>query len=366
MRIFVVAVATLLTLHSSAQLTTTPSGGNKKAFVGERIGLTDVTVRYDRPAVKGREGKIWGQLVPVGFTNLGFGNAKASPWRAGANENTTISFSNDVRVEGNDLPAGTYGFFIAYNPDESTLIFSKNSTSWGSYYYNEAEDVLRIKVKPVKTDLSTEWLKYEFTSQTDSSATIQLVWEKLKIPFTIQTDVVNNQLASFRKELRTDKGFNWLSWNQAAQWCAQHNVNLEQALQWADTATSMTFGGSTQFYPYATKAQILTLLGREDEAASLMINAIQYGSVQDIHYYARQLLTAKKNKQAFDFFKLNYERHPKQFTTYVGLSRGYSAIGDFKTALKYAQQALPLAPDEMNRKSIETAISKLKEGKDMN
>src|SRR5438128_7609093 len=90
-----------------AQLTTTPSGGNKKAVVGERIGLTDVTIHYDRPGVKGREGKIWGALVYKGFTNLGFGSSKAAPWRAGANENTTFTFSDDVKVEGHDLPAGT-------------------------------------------------------------------------------------------------------------------------------------------------------------------------------------------------------------------------------------------------------------------
>ena len=135
-------------------LTQLPSGGNKKAWVGERIGLTDVTIRYDRPAVKGREGRIWGQLVPVGFVDQGFGTAKAAPWRAGANENTTISFSKDVKVEGQPLKAGTYGFFIAYDSLESTLIFSKNAGSWGSYYYDEKEDALRVKVKPVASTVA--------------------------------------------------------------------------------------------------------------------------------------------------------------------------------------------------------------------
>src|SRR6476469_9287924 len=113
-----------------AQVTVTPNGGNKKAWVGERVGLTDVTIHYDRPGVKGREGKIWGALVPVGFIDQGFGNSKAAPWRAGANENTTIEFSNDVRIEGQPLKKGKYGLFIAYDPNESTLIFSNNATSW--------------------------------------------------------------------------------------------------------------------------------------------------------------------------------------------------------------------------------------------
>ena len=123
----------LATLSAQITLTTLPSGGNKKAIIGERVGLTDILIHYSRPGVKGREGKIWGQLVPAGYVDLGFGNTKSSPWRAGANENTTIEFSNDVTIEGQPLKAGKYGFFIAYDSTESTLIFSKNSTSWGSY-----------------------------------------------------------------------------------------------------------------------------------------------------------------------------------------------------------------------------------------
>lgn len=117
-----------------AQLTGLPDGGNKRAMVGERVGLTDVTISYNRPGVKGREGKIWGQLIPAGFNDLGFGTSKAAPWRAGANENTIIEFSTDVKVEGQSLPAGRYGFFVAYDPNECTLIFSKNSSSWGSFF----------------------------------------------------------------------------------------------------------------------------------------------------------------------------------------------------------------------------------------
>src|SRR6187549_2896132 len=132
---------------SMAQLTTLPDGGNKRAMVAERVGLTDITIRYNRPGVKGREGKIWGELVPYGFTDLGFGTSKAAPWRAGANETTTIEFSTDVKIEGKDLPAGKYGFYVAVGKDESTLIFSKNTMAWGSFFYDPAEDVLRVTVK---------------------------------------------------------------------------------------------------------------------------------------------------------------------------------------------------------------------------
>src|SRR6201986_790896 len=147
-----------------AQLKGLPRGGNKTALVGEQIGITDVLIHYSRPGVKKREGHIWGELIPVGFSELGYGAKKPAPWRAGANENTTIEFTTDVKIEGQDLPAGKYGFFVAYDPGECTLIFSKNCTSWGNFFYDPAEDALRVKVKPVKTDTSLEWLKYEFTN----------------------------------------------------------------------------------------------------------------------------------------------------------------------------------------------------------
>lgn len=351
---------------TSAQLTSLPSGGNKKASVSERIGLTDVTLHYDRPGVKGREGKIWGQLIPVGFTDQGFGSSKAAPWRAGANENTTIEFSTDVKIEGKDLAAGKYGFFIAYDPNECTLIFSKNSTSWGSFYYKESEDALRVKVKPVTLDRSVEWLTYEFINQTENAATIALKWEKLMIPFRVETDYIKIQLETFRNELRTDKGFNWMGWNQAAQWCLQHNVNLDEALLWADSATNDAVVGTKNFQSLSTKAQVLAKLGRGAEADAVMKEAMPLGNMFEIHQYARQLLQQKRNKEALDVFKLNAAKNPNQFTTYMGLARGYSANADYKNALKYAKLALPLAPNVPSKNITEAGIKKLEEGKDMN
>jgi tetratricopeptide (TPR) repeat protein len=352
--------------QSQITLTTLPSGGNKKAVVGERIGLTDVTIHYDRPGVKGREGKIWGQLVPTGFTNLGFGSAKASPWRAGSNENTTIEFSNDVTIQDQPLKAGKYGFFIAYDSTEATLIFSKNYTSWGSYYYDDQEDALRVKVKPIKTDHSVEWLKYEFLDQTENSAIIALEWEKLMIPFKVNTDYINDQLASFRRELRSERGFFWLAWDQAAQWCLMHNVNLDQALQWADSASGQSFGGQALFQPHATKAQILYKLGKNAEADAIMKQALPLANMNELHQYARQLLQQKKTKEAMEIFKMNYTKNPNQFTTLMGLTRGYSANSDYKSSLKYANMALPLAPDALNKQSVQNAIDKLKKGQDIN
>lgn len=347
-------------------LTVAPSGGNKKASISERIGLTDVTITYDRPGVKGREGKVWGGLVPIGFTDPGFGSSKSAPWRAGANENTTFKFTSDVKIQGQALPAGKYGFFIAYSPEECTLIFSKNSTSWGHYFYNEAEDALRIKVKPQALDKSVEWLKYEFMNETENSATVALQWEKLSIPFTIEVDYVKDQLESFRKELRTEKGFIWQSWDQAAAWCLQRNVNLQEALLWADTASSAIFGGDKAFIAWSNKAQLLEKLGRSEEAAAVMKTSMGFAGMNEIHQYGRTLLLQKKTKEALEIFKTNFAKNPNQFTTLMGLVRGYAAVADYKNALKYANLALPLAPNEQNKTSVASMIEKLKEGKDVN
>lgn len=364
--LYLLLAFTCLNSYGQITLTQLPSGGNKKAWVGERVGLTDITINYDRPGVKGREGKIWGELVHVGYINQGFGSSKEAPWRAGSNENTTIEFSNDVKIEGQLLKAGKYGFFVAYDPAEPTVIFSKNATSWGSYYYDTKEDVLRVKVKMVPANTSVEWLKYEFQNQNENSATIVLQWEKQTIPFKVETDYIADQVASFRRELRSQRGFYWLAWDQAAQWALQHNTNLEEALLWSDSATGNSFGGSRIFQPWSTKADILNKLNRTAEADAIIKKAMAFASMQDIHQYGRRLLQQKKTKEALEVFKMNYQKNPAQFTSMVGMARGYSAVADYKNALKYAKMALPLAPDNLNKTSIEGAIKKLEAGQDIN
>jgi tetratricopeptide (TPR) repeat protein len=367
-KMLLASTAVLCSLFSYTQLLVPPVGGNKKAMVGERIGISDVTINYDRPGVKGREGKIWGDVVHKGFTDLGFGTSKAAPWRAGANENTTIEFSTPVSIEGQALPAGKYGFFIAYDSAECTLIFSKNSTSWGSFYYDPKEDALRVKVKPQSLDKSVEWLTYAFTDQTNTGATLALLWEKLKIPFKVETDYNNLQLESFRRELRSDKAFNpgWPSYNQAAQFCLQNNVNLEEGMKWAEDAISLPFIGQKNFVTLSTKAGYLKKLNKEAEADAMMKEALPLGTVGQLHNYARQLLQQKKTKEAFEVFKFNFDKNPNEFTTQVGMARGYSALGDYKKALSFAQKALAKAPDNGNKTNVEKMIKTLQEGKDIN
>jgi tetratricopeptide (TPR) repeat protein len=365
-RIFLLTNSIFITAFAYCQLTTMPSGGNKKASVSERIGITDVAVHYDRPAVKGREGKIWGDLVHKGFIDQGFGPSKAAPWRAGANENTIIEFSTDVNIEGQPLPAGKYGFFIAYDANECTIIFSKNTSSWGSYFYDPKEDALRVKIKPMQSEYATEWLKYEFISQTATSATIALLWEKLMFPFKIEVDYIKTQLASFREELRSEKGFTWNAWNQAAQFCLQNSTHLEEGLSWAEASANEAAVGEKNFTTLSTKAQLLRKLNRNAEADAIMKEALPMGKLLEVHLYARQLIQQKKTKEAMEVFKLNYSKYPNDNTTHLGMARGYSALGNYKKALEFAQKALSLAPDAATKSNIEKLIQPLKDGKDIN
>jgi len=344
-----------------------PNGYTKKAVVGEQVGLTQVTITYHRPEVKGREGKIWGGVVHKGFVDQGFGSRKPAPWRAGANETTVIEFDNDVKVEGQILPKGKYGLFIAYDPLESTVIFSKRADAWGSFFYDEKEDALRVKVKPQPIEKSVETLKYEFINQTAGSAVITLLWEKLSIPFKVEVDHLKQQFDAFITESLNPRGFSSQGLNIAASWALQNNYQLEKALEWATLATAPNFPGDpTSFPALTTKAGIMNKLGRAEEAATVIKTALPLGSVNQLQQFGRQLLTAKDPKTALEVFRFNYNKYPDQFITLTGMARGLSANGEYAKALEFAKKALPLAPNDANKEAVQVMIDKLKAGKDIN
>jgi hypothetical protein len=362
--LFLVSITTLA-MGQIKPITIEPDGGNKKASVSEQIGIVNISISYSRPGVKGREGKIWNTPVAhYGFVDQGHGTSTAAPWRAGANENTTISFSHPVKIEGKDLPAGIYGFFISLGEDESTLIFSKVSNSWGSFYYDPAEDALRVVVKNQSLDKSVEWLKYEFVNPEDDAVMITMSWEKRMIPFRVQADRKALQVAAFKSDFRTTRPY--YDFIQAANWCVQNNYELEQALAWMDRAINFRVMGEKNFRSLSTKASVLMKMNQVDEAKKVMQEAVPLGSMTDVHYYGRTLLGMKQVDEAFKVYKANYEKFPNEFTTNVGLGRAYSAMGNYKKALTYMKSALPQAPNELNKTNVETMIKKLEEGKDVN
>lgn len=222
-----------------AQLDLPPGGNNPRATISEEVGITSITIKYSRPDVNKREGKIYGDanVVTYGFSTSSFiTNQNTSPWRAGANENTIISFEHDVKVEGQPLKAGTYGLFMAMGADNVTIIFSKQSDAWGSFYYDEKYDALRVNVKPVALDKSVEYLKYEFIEHKEKYCVIAMQWEKLSVPFKVEVDVDNIVLARLRDQLTSRQGFTPALILTAVQYCFNKNINLDEALVWSKKA----------------------------------------------------------------------------------------------------------------------------------
>ncbi len=344
-----------------------PNGYTKKAMVSEQVGLTTVSITYHRPAVNGREGKIWGGVVHKGFIDQGFGNRQPAPWRAGANENTAIEFDQEVKVEGKLLPKGKYGLFIAYDPAECIVIFSKRSDAWGSFFYNEKEDALRVRVQSRKLNQSVELLKYEFSNESPGAAVISLLWEKLAIPFAIEVDYLKQQFDALVAESQNPKGFTSQGLNMAANWCLQNNYQLEKALDWSILASGQEFPGDPSYFPaWSTRVMILNKLEKPAEALAAIEAAMALGSVQQLQQFGKQLLSAKNPTMALKVFRYNYDKHPALFITLTGMVRGLSANGEYEKALEFARQALPLARTDENTKVVENMIEKLKEGKDVN
>ena len=300
---------------------------SQRGSVSQRIGLTDITITYHRPAVGGRE--IWGKIVPYGKV-----------WRAGANENTTITFSDDVSVEGRPLVAGTYGLHTIPDKDQWTVIFSKNSTSWGSFSYDEKEDALRVNVKPHAAE-PFELLTYTFEEIKPDSATATLRWEKLAVPLHVSVDVKALVLRSIKNELRSVGGFTWGGYDEAAQWCLDNNYNLEEALKWEDTSIQ----NEDRFENWETKSRILDAMGRKEEAAKAISTALDKANAIQLYSYARGLQRQGNAKRAFELFPQVPKKDANHWISHLALARLSSNTGDFSTAAKEMTIAISGAPD---------------------
>lgn len=371
----VAVAATLLVVlagpaAAQAGLTLPPSGDNQRSTVTQQIGLVTVTLDYSSPDVHApngddRRGKIWGDLVPYGMTNLGFGTCgDQCPWRGGANENTVFTTTHDVKVEGQALPAGSYGLHFIPGADEWTVIFSKNHTSWGSYFYDAKEDALRVKVKPAKSDYH-EWLTYEFTDRRPDKATVALKWEELQVPFTVSVDDATGlYMANLRNELRSEPGFSWQGWQRAAQFALERKANLAEGLEWANRAANPP-GGQPNFTTLSTLARLQEANGKADEAKKTMDAALRHPTAGafDVHVYARQLQTEGKNEEALKIFELNTKLHPNEWPVQFGLARGYAGVGKKAEALEAARKSLAQAPDPAAKQNVENFIKQLESSK---
>jgi Protein of unknown function (DUF2911) len=228
------------------------------ASVKQTIGLNDVTITYSRPGVKGR--RIWGGLVPYG-----------SVWRTGANSATSIQFTEDVLVEGQPLPAGTYSLHTIPGEKEWTIIFNKEANQWGSYSYEAAKDALRIKVTPVP-GAPQEWMQFRFEDPSINSARVVLAWENLQVPFTIRnaTDTNTKVVAMLRESVAKARPDEWQAYYRAGNYLVQNKISMDEAGAWLDKAIAISPTPQTHY----AKARYFDAAGKSREAIAELDRAL--------------------------------------------------------------------------------------------
>ena len=320
---------------------------SQNAQVRQTIGITNVTVKYSRPLVNGR--KVWGGLVPYGEV-----------WRAGANENTVITFADPVTIEGKPLDKGSYGLFMIPTENEWTIIFSKTNTAWGAFTYKPDEDVLRVTVKPTASDFH-DALLYDFDQLTPDSAMVTLHWDKLAVPFKVAVDVPKIVEASLDKQFRGVVQYTWVSYNDAANYFLTYKVDLPEGLKYADRSVEI----EERYDNLMTKSQILAAMGKTDEAQKVTALALQKADAGQSYQYARQLQRDGKQDQAFAIYRDLAKKYPTNIYTYAGLSRIAVGAGNYDEAVKQMKLCLAAAPD--NAKSqIQGLLNRLEKKEDIN
>ncbi|HEY7293173.1 MAG TPA: DUF2911 domain-containing protein [Vicinamibacterales bacterium] len=369
------SVPTGVLAQELSELTLPPNGMNQQAEVSQWIGLVKVTIAYHSPNVHGiagtdRTGHIWGELVKYGMFDDGFRPSKAAPWRAGANETTTVSFSHDVTIGGHAIHAGTYGLFLETQSSGPWTWILSTQTGWGAYQYDPKYDVARVAATPEPTPY-TEFLTYSFEDRRLQSTVAFLQWEKQRVALKIEVpNALQLYVDQIRKDLLGWPGFNYQNWQNAAQFCADNKVNLDEALVWAEKAISEPFRNAAQgrknFYTLKTKSAVLRAMGRDADANVVMDEAVAMADapVMGIHQYGTSLLATGQKDKAMTVFRMNRERHSdERFVTYVGLARGYTALGDTKNAIANWEIALANIPEaqKVNLPVYEQALKALKE-----
>lgn len=317
-----------------------PPRESQQAMVMQRLGVTDISVNYHSPLVKGR--KIWGEVVP--FDQV---------WRAGANENTVVEFSNDVTVEGQKLKAGKYGLHMIPTTGDWTIIFSNNYYSWGSFFYKKEQDALRVTVKPETVNMQ-EWLSYTFENLEDGAATMTLRWEKMRIPVKIKVDLSQTVVENFRQQLNGLPGFNPEARYEAAAYCLRNNLNKEEAMKWLESSIK----AKPTFANQMLKADVLAKDGKKEEADALTKKALAMADENGVNTYGYRLLNEGKKAEAIAIFKDNVKRYPNSWNVYDSLAEASELNGNTKEALANYKIARSKAPEDQHKR-LDATIARL-------
>jgi hypothetical protein len=343
----------LLTSFSQAQTATGETlmldlpRASQHAQVMQRIGITDITVNYHRPLANGRQ--IWGKVVPYGQV-----------WRAGANENTTVTFSDPVTIDGQALEKGTYGLHMIPGQEQWTVIFSKNAASWGSFTYKQDEDALRVNVKPQAVDMH-DALAYDFDDVKPDSAVVTMRWEKVAVPFKVHVNVNDLVTASIHRQMHGLNQYYWEGWDDAAGYFLANKINLDEALKDED----LSIQAEERYDNLMNKSKILDAMGKKQDAEVLRVKALDKANALQLYIYGRQLQGDKKQDEALAIFRSNANKFPDYWTSHLGLARVYSAQGDFDNAVKELKLSMPGAPDA-NKNALDGYVKRLQAKDDIN
>jgi hypothetical protein len=352
MATFLLAFTTLL---ANTQTITTPRVPSPGATVSQTIGISAITVKYSRPSVRGRQ--IWGTQVPYGWNKQAFGAGNDAPWRAGANENTVLHLSDPATIEGQAVPAGDYGLTFVVNQDNTgEVILSKDSRSWGSFWYDPKNDEMRAKIS-LRAIPHTELLTYDFMNLTKNSAELVLNWEKLQFPVKIEFAVDDIVMANAAEELKGPIGFNWAGYSSAAGYALQNKLtaNYDRALTWADQA----IGINANFTDLSIKSGLLKEMGKAAEAETIMKDAVGVATEIELNAYGYQLLADKDQDKAIGIFILNTQRHPTSANTFDSLGEAYALKGDKKDAIINFKKSLALNPPGPTKENSEKYLKQL-------
>jgi len=320
---------------------------SQHAVVTQRLGLSDISVNYHRPLVNNRQ--IWGKVVPYDQV-----------WRAGANENTTITFTDPVTIEGQALDKGTYGLHMIPGEKQWTVIFSKMSTAWGSFSYKPEEDALRVTVKPQAAEFH-DALTYDFDDVKPDSTVVTLRWEKVAVPFKVAINLNETVEASIHRQIRGLNQYYWEGWDDAAGYFLT-TKNLEEALKDEDQSIKL----EERYENLLNKSKILEAMDRKDDALAARNLALEKASAQQLYFYGRQLQSEKKQEEAFAIYQSSAKKFPDYWTSHVGLARVYSGQGEFDKAVKEMQTALAGVPDDANRSNLQNYVKRLQSKDDIN
>lgn len=333
-----------------------PQASNKVTET-QTLGVTDITIDYHSPKARGRD--VWNDTDVIPQE----GNPIA--WRAGANMNTTISFSTDVSINGKSLKAGKYGIHVIPTANEYRILFAHANDQWGSYYLDIEKDITLEVIANSEESPFTEKLDYEFYNDSDDQMTIAIEWDKQRLPFQVKVDLNKTTIESFRSELRGINTYHWQAWNDAARWCLNRDVNLEEALEWANRSINGGYGGfaaNKNVQNITTKVNILEKLGRNDEMKATIEEGLALSMTAMESNNMTFLLFGKKMfAEAETFNAKSADQFPDQW--YIQLNYGLSQYlnGNTKKAAKTLEKNKSQVPNNFTDRYAQI-IEQVKDG----